>query len=83
MIIHSVTIKNYRSILCETVKCDDLTILVGANGTGKSAFIRGLDLFYSQSPRIDLEDFYNGNVGNEISISVTYKSLNDEEKEKF
>jgi len=83
MIIHSVTIKNYRSILCETVKCDDLTILVGANGTGKSAFIRGLDLFYSQSPRIDLEDFYNGNVGNEISISVTYKLLNDEEKEKF
>ena len=75
MILDSVTIKNYRSIYDKKIKCDDLTILVGANGTGKSSFLKSLDLFYSTSLKIDTDDFYNGDIDSELSISVTLETI--------
>jgi putative ATP-dependent endonuclease of OLD family len=44
--------ENFRSILDETIACDSLTALVGANGSGKSAFLRAIDLFYSTTPKL-------------------------------
>lgn len=83
MIIESVHIKNFRSILDETLSCDALTALVGANGAGKSSFLRGLDLFYNSSPKVDQEDFYNGESAEELSIAVTFMDLDDEAKDLF
>ncbi|MCU0482490.1 MAG: AAA family ATPase, partial [Anaerolineae bacterium] len=37
--IKRITIKNYRSITDLTVELEDLTVLVGANGSGKSNFV--------------------------------------------
>ncbi len=83
MIIKSVHIKNFRSILDETLHCENLTALVGANGAGKSALLRSIDLFYNPTPRIDVDDFYNGETGQGIVITVTFTALNQEAKDLF
>lgn len=83
MIIEAVHVKNFRSILDESLRCENLTALVGPNGSGKSAFLQALNLFYSTSPKVDLEDFYNRDPANEISIRVTFKDLSSEAKELF
>src|ERR1039458_3765085 len=83
MIIESVRVKNFRSILDEHLACDELTALVGPNGCGKSSFLRALELFYTSSPRIDVEDFYNCNTAVEIAIGITFTSLSKEAAELF
>ena len=83
MIIESVHVKNYRSILDETLYCENLTALVGVNGAGKSSFLQALDLFYSPSPKIDSEDFYNGDTISEVVVAITFKDLSTEAKGLF
>ncbi len=83
MIIESVHVKNYRSILDETLQCESLTALVGANGVGKSSFLKALDLFYSPSPKIESEDFYNRDINAKIAVAITFKELSSEAKELF
>ena len=78
MIIESITIKNFRSVLNETIFLCNLTALIGRNGTGKSAFLHALNIFYSTNPVIAIDDFYNREVSNEIIISIKYKNLSDE-----
>jgi len=83
MIVKSVHIRNLRSVQDETLHCEQLTALVGPNGSGKSTFLRALDLFYSPSPKVDLEDFYNEDCEQDIEIAVTFTDLNDDEKKRF
>jgi|SRR5208283_2237442 len=83
MIIESIHVKNFRSIFDEEISCESLTALVGANGSGKSSFLYALRLFYSKIPKIDFEDFYNRNVDEEISITITYRDLSQEAKKRF
>ena len=83
MIIKSLTVKNFRSILDETVCFDKLTALVGANGSGKSSFLHSLELFQAKQPKITLDDFYNKNTENEIIISITFTKLSDDAKTQF
>lgn len=83
MIIKGVHIKNFRCIKDETLTCDPLTVLVGANGAGKSSFLRGLDLFYNPSPRLDVQDFYAGDTTGELVVSVTFKELTEEARRLF
>src|SRR5450432_2326054 len=40
--INSITIRNFRSIEDVMVELEDLTVLVGANGTGKSNFLNAM-----------------------------------------
>ena len=83
MIIESINVKNFRSILDETLHCEQLTALVGANGSGKSSFLRALELFYTLSPKIEAEDFYDGDTSAEIIIAISFKELSEEAKELF
>lgn len=83
MIIQSVHVKNFRCILDEVLECDMLTALVGANGTGKSTFLRALELFYSGSPSVTTEDFYAEDVNRGIEVSVTFADLDAEAQEQF
>ena len=82
MIIESVHVKNFRSILDETLNCEKLTALVGANGSGKSSFLYAIGLFYSTSPKLEKEDYYGEDVSKEIIIAITFNSF-DKEKETF
>src|SRR4030042_268230 len=83
MMIKSVHIKNFRSILDETLHCENLTALVGTNGAGKSALLRSIDLFYNPVARIEADDFYNGETGQDVVITVTFTGLNQEAKDLF
>ena len=83
MIIESMNVKNFRSILDETLSFEQLTALVGTNGSGKSTFLRALELFYGTSPRFDIEDFYNRDCSREVIVAITFKELTEAAKEKF
>jgi predicted ATPase len=83
MLIESVRVQNFRSVLNEVLPCDALTALVGPNGAGKSTFLRALELFYSPSARVDAEDFYNSDTTAEIVTSVTFVDLSKEATEFF
>ena len=83
MIVKAIHVKNFRSLLNERIDCDNLTVLVGRNGAGKSSFLRALELFYDQSATVSSEDFYAEDTNNEIEIAVTFRDLGTEEKLLF
>jgi len=83
MIIQEVHVKNFRSILDESFPCDRLTALVGRNGSGKSSFLRALEMFYDPSAKVIAEDFYAEDTSQDIEIAVTFSDLTDQEKNFF
>ena len=83
MLVENVQVKNFRSILNESLPCDSLTALVGRNGSGKSSFLSALELFYTPTARVTSEDFYDEDVTQDIEIVVTYSNLKAEAKGLF
>ena len=83
MFIQEVHVKNFRSILDESLPCDSLTALVGRNGSGKSSFLTALELFYNPLARITAEDFYSEDTTQDIEIAVAFAGLSDDAKEFF
>ncbi len=83
MIIRSVHVQNFRCIKDETLPCDDLTVLLGANGSGKTAFLRALEMFFTPVAKYDREDFHNENTLQPIVITVVFGNLSLEEKDTF
>ena len=75
MKIQKIRVKNFRSLRDARLSCDRLTAVVGRNGTGKTSFLRALEMFYDQSATSTSDDFYNGDANQEISISVTFSDL--------
>ncbi|GAH61146.1 unnamed protein product, partial [marine sediment metagenome] len=78
-----IKIQNFRSIYNETLYCKDLTVLVGANGSGKSSFLQALDIFYNSNARVSDQDFYNRDTSTSIIITVTFDNLTENEKKLF
>jgi len=76
-------VKNFRSILDESLPCDSLTALVGRNGSGKSSFLSAIELFYDPSAKVTAEDFYSEDTTQNIEIAVTFAGLSDDAKERF
>ncbi len=83
MIIKMILIKNFRSILDNRIDCDNLTVLVGRNGTGKSSFMQALEMFYDPKATITAEDFYAEDTSKEIEVAVTFTDLGTEENSLF
>ncbi|NIK89923.1 energy-coupling factor transporter ATP-binding protein EcfA2 [Rhizomicrobium palustre] len=83
MIVQEIGVRNYRSLKDEKISCDTLTALVGPNGAGKSCFIRALDLFYSPSPNLSRDDFYNHDISSDIEIAITFTALTERENSRF
>lgn len=57
--------------------------MVGANGCGKSTFLRAIELFYSSAPRFEAEDYYGGDTTQDIEITLTFDGLTPEERSQF
>ena len=83
MRVQSIHVKNYRCIRDAELSLDSLTALVGRNGSGKSAFLSALELFYKPEMPLTEDDFYCRNVGEPIEITVTYGSLRPAEQKEF
>ena len=62
-LIEQIEIKNFRSFgnrtgeTTKVIKINELNILSGANDSGKSNILRGLNLFFNG--KTNLEDFFN------------------------
>ena len=67
--IKEIRIQNFRSIKDKTVKLGDLTILIGANGTGKTSVLDALEIFLSRGRGVGDEDYYP--LSERIDITVT------------
>ena len=83
MIIKSMRVMNFRSINDAILSFNKLTILVGANGSGKSSFLDALHYFLDGQKHMTEEDFYNKNTDREILITLTFTNLSSEEKKEF
>ena len=83
MFIKTIRIKNFRCLKDVTLECGDLTALIGRNGSGKSAVLRALDIFYKPAADYSEEDFYNRDTSQPICISVTFSGLTPYEQEFF
>ena len=83
MLLSRMNVKNYRSLLNIEVPCCHLTAFVGANGMGKSAILRALNLFYAGNPQLTAEDWFNKDTSCNIEITVTFDNLRDEARKRF
>ncbi len=83
MRIRHLRVKNFRSILDAELSVGDLTALVGRNGTGKSAFLGALELFYEPAAPLTEADFYGENTDQDIEIEISFGDLNSMERDKF
>ncbi len=76
-------VKNFRSIYDAVLPCEEITVLIGSNGSGKSAFLRALDIFYKPKSNYTEDDYYNKETSQDIIISITYTDLTEAEKKFF
>lgn len=83
MILKSVSIRNFACLLDVTLNCEPLAALVGPNGCGKSSLLRALQLFYETSPKLTEDDFYDRDTTRRIEITVTFRDLSADAKERF
>ena len=83
MLIQSIEVRNFRSIREQLLECNNLTALVGRNGSGKSSFLYAIEVFYDIAAPISQEDFFNRNMDSPIQIQVTFGSLSKDEKDEF
>lgn len=83
MIIDSVYIENFRCIKKARLNCDDLTVIIGRNGSGKSSFLKAIDIFYDVNAPITADDFFNKDMSQEILLRVTYAQLRKDELKEF
>lgn len=59
-IIKKIYIKNFRSIVEETIECESMNIFVGKNDVGKSNVLKALDLFFNyESKRFNFKDNFS------------------------
>ncbi len=62
MQLKNARIKNFRCLRDTIVDFDDLTIMIGANGTGKSSILHALDFFFHGDP-LEAEDVFASGLG--------------------
>ena len=74
MRIASVHIERFRCLYDLTADFDDLTVLIGANGSGKSSVLRALDWFFNGG-LLELDDVSGQDADATVSVSVTFSDL--------
>lgn len=84
MKIFKIEILNYRSLKEVTIFPKNLLALIGRNNSGKSNVLKALQLFFDGGVKLVNEEvFYNHNIENPISITITFEDLSEWEKKQF
>ncbi len=83
MKISEINVKNFRGIKNLTIRLSNFTILIGKNGVGKSSILHALNFFKQQKYDLNIEDYYNKDLTNQIKVSITFFNLSEAEKEEF
>ncbi|MCY3637185.1 MAG: ATP-dependent endonuclease [bacterium] len=80
MRIQRIHVQNYRSLRDLEVEFDDVTVLLGTNGVGKSSILYALDWFFNGGDLED-EDFSYDSDGGTISVEVTFDDLSQRDRD--
>jgi predicted ATP-dependent endonuclease of OLD family len=90
MKLSKLRIENFRSFKDETIYFDDYICLVGANGTGKSAVLTALNVFFRNNAStatnvltLSEEDFHHKSTDKPVKITLTFVDLSEEAKKDF
>lgn len=83
MRIDGVRVVNFRTLKDVTVKFDEVTTLIGPNGTGKSSVLRALDWFFNGGKAAVLtdDDCSFRNTSEPIEVEVTFRDLSSADRE--
>lgn len=65
-----------------TIDLDDVTVLVGANGTGKSSLLRSIRWFF-EGGDLEIEDISGHDTDRTASVEMTFVELNQADREAF
>ncbi|MHA1755150.1 MAG: ATP-dependent nuclease, partial [Promethearchaeota archaeon] len=83
MKIKELLIRNFRGIKELNVKFNNLTILIGKNGVGKSSILHALNFFKDSNYKLKIEDFFMKDLSKNIEVSISFSDLSPSEKELF
>jgi len=90
MKIESIRIENFRSFKDETIRFDNYTCFVGANGSGKSTILNALNVFFRQYKdcqtdlsKLTIEDFHHKITDEPVKITVTFTELSSAAKDEL
>ena len=83
MRLESIRVQNYRSIRDATLRLDDLTALVGANGVGKSSLLKAISLFYDPAPSVSEGDYHARDASKPITLTATFAGLSSPARARF
>lgn len=84
MKIHSVRVKNFRTLKDVTITFDSVTTFIGPNGTGKSTVLRALDWYFNGKPgSLTEKDCSFGAVDEDIEVQVTFAELTGKDREEL
>lgn len=75
-----VQIENFRCIEELTLELDDVTVLVGANSTGKSSALHAVGWFF-EGGNLDVADIAGQNESSTVTVSVTFGDFSDADQE--
>ena len=76
MRVARVRIRNFRCLEELDLDVDDITVLVGANGTGKSSVLHALGWFF-EGGLLNLDDVTGRQEELVTSVSVTFRDFSD------
>lgn len=81
MKIHSVGIKNFRTLKDVAITFDSVTTFIGPNGAGKSTVLRALDWYFNGKPgSLSEKDCSFGAIDEDIEVRVTFGDLTDKDR---
>ena len=83
MQISCVEVKNFRALKSASIDFGSVTSLLGENNSGKSAFLKAVDLFFSGSPKVTERDFHAGDYSEDIEVTLKFHRLTPHEQELF
>ena len=81
--IKRIHVKNFRSIKDQEVSCDNQTIFIGSNGTGKSTILKALQAFFDLTFKPTVDDYFAHDPQKPIEITVVFTGLNETETKDF
>ena len=79
MRLRELHIQNFRCLEDIAIPLDDLTVLIGANGAGKSSVLRALDWFFNVGS-LDSEDVYCEETDRVVSVAALFDDLDEMDK---
>ncbi|GCQ37063.1 AAA family ATPase [Escherichia coli] len=82
MKIHSVRIKNFRTLTDINIPFDSVTTFISPNGAGKSTVLRALDWFFNgKVGMLNEKDCSFGTIDKDIEVQVTFSNLTERDRE--